>query len=183
MVQKNRTTLNDEFSDRHRAIELRLAGESIPQLCSTLHRSRRWFHKWWNRYLEFGPDGLFDMTHAAHQVARRMPPELERTILTVRRRLEARLHPGARYNLIGASAILAELQALHIQPLPSERTIERVLQRQGITLPRVRLARWVSATTYSAPTAHTSNELHHVDSVGPLYLKGKHQRYYILVCD
>ena len=67
---------------------------------------------------------------------------LERTIVTIRRRLEARLHPGARYQLIGASAILAELQALHIRPVPSERTIERVLQRLGITLPRVRLARW-----------------------------------------
>jgi len=174
--------MKDEFSDRHRAIQMRLAGESIPQLCNNLQRSRRWFHKWWNRYLEFGPDGLFDLTHAAHQVAGRMPPALERTIVTIRRRLEARLHPGARYQLIGASSILAELRALHIQPLPSERTIERVLQRLGITLPRVRLARWVSTTTYPTPTARTSNDLHQVDSVGPLYLKGKRQRYYILVC-
>lgn len=174
--------MNDEFSDRHRAIQFRLAGQSVPQICHTLHRSDRWFHKWWNRYLEFGPDGLFDFSHAAHHVARCMPPELERTILTIRRRLEARLHPGARYQLIGANTILAELQALHIRPLPSERTIDRVLQRLGITLPRVRLARWISVTTYPTPTAHTSNDLHQVDFVGPLYLKGKRQRYYIQVC-
>ena len=136
--------MNDEFSDRHRAIQLRLAGQSVQQICHALHRSPRWFHKWWTRYLEFGPDGLFDFSHARIRSPRRMPPDLERTILTIRRRLEARLHPGARYQLIGASAILAELQALHIRPLPSERTIERVLQRQGITLPRVRLARWIS---------------------------------------
>jgi transposase InsO family protein len=174
--------MNDEFSDRHRAIQLRLAGQSVQQICHALHRSARWFHKWWMRYLEFGPDGLFDLTHATHHIARQMPPDLERTILTIRRRLEARLHPGARYQLIGAHAILAELQALHIRPLPSERTIERVLQRLGITVPRVRLARWVSTTTYPTPQAHTSNDLHQVDLVGPIYLKGKRQRYYILVC-
>ena len=174
--------MNDEFSDRHRAIQLRLAGQSVQQICHALQRSARWFHKWWLRYLELGPDGLFDLSHAPHHIARQMPPDLERTILTIRRRLEARLHPGARYQLIGANAILAELQALHIRPLPSERTIERVLQRLGITVPRVRLARWVSTTTYPTPQAHTSNDLHQVDLVGPLYLKGKRQRYYILVC-
>jgi putative transposase len=174
--------MNDEFSDRHRAIQMRLAGQSVPQICRTLHRSRRWFHTWWSRYLEFGPGGLFDFTHAAHHVARRISPELERTIVTVRRRLEAQLHPGTRYQLVGASAILAELQALHIQPLPCERTIERVLQRLGLTVPRVRLARWISTTTYPTPLARTSNDLHQVDLVGPLYLKGKRQRYYILVC-
>jgi transposase InsO family protein len=174
--------MNDEFSDRHRAIQLRLAGQSVAQVCQALHRSPRWFHKWWMRYLEFGPDGLFDFSHTAHQVARRMPPELERTIVTIRRRLEARLHPGARYHLIGASAILAELQALHIRPLPSERTIERVLQQLGLTQPCVRLARWISRHDYPTPLAHTSNDLHQIDLVGPLYLKGKRQRYYILVC-
>jgi putative transposase len=174
--------MNDEFSDRHRAIQLRLAGQSVAQICHVLHRSPRWFHKWWTRYLEFGPDGLFDFSHAAHQVARRMPPDLERTIVTIRRRLEARLHPGARYHLIGASAILAELQALHIRPVPSERTIERVLQQLGLTQPRVRLARWISQHDYPTPQAHTSNDLHQIDLVGPLYLKGKRQRYYILVC-
>jgi hypothetical protein len=38
--------MNDEFSDRHRAIQLRLAGQSVEQICRALHRSPRWFHKW-----------------------------------------------------------------------------------------------------------------------------------------
>jgi len=49
-------------------------------------------------------------------------------------------HPGTRYSLIGASAILAELQALHLRPFPSLHTIERVLERNGVTVPKVRLA-------------------------------------------
>ena len=174
--------MRDEYSDRHQVIQMRLAGQSVAQVCRSLRRSLRWFHKWWNRYLGQGPDGLFDLTRAAHQVARRISPELERTILTIRRRLEARMQPRARYQLIGASAIVAELKALGIQPLPSQRTIERTLQRNGITLPRVRLAHWLPRHEYPTPQVQTSNDLHQLDLVGPLYLKGKRQRYYILVC-
>jgi putative transposase len=174
--------MRDEYTDRHQAIKMRLAGQSVEQICRSLRRSRRWFQKWWSRYLEYGPAGLFDLTRANHQVARRIPPEVERTILTIRRRLEARTQPSTRYQLIGASAIIAELKALHVQPLPSPRTVERVLERNGITLPKVRLARWLPRHVYPAPQAHTSNQVHQVDLVGPVYLKGQRQRYYIFVC-
>jgi len=173
--------MHDEYQDRHQAVRLRLAGRSIPDICRILGRSERWFHKWWNRYLEFGPDGLFELTRANHQVTQRIPPELERTILTIRRRLEARTRPSSRYQLIGANAIVAELKALNLRPLPSPRTVDRVLQRNGITLPRVRLAHWLPQHEYPAPQAHASNQLHQVDLVGPIYLKGQRQRYYIFV--
>ena len=38
----------------------------------------------------------------------RLSPELERAILTVRRRLQAHATPATRYSLIGATVILAE---------------------------------------------------------------------------
>jgi putative transposase len=173
--------MQDDYHDRHQAVRLRLAGRSIPDSCRILGRSERWFHKWWNRYLEFGPDGLFELTRANHQVTQRIPPELERTILTIRRRLEARTRPSARYQLIGANAIVAELKTLNVRPLPSPRTVDRVLQRHGITLPRVRLARWLPQQEYPGPQAHASNQLHQVDLVGPIYLKGQRRRYYIFV--
>jgi putative transposase len=175
-------TMKDEYTDRHRAIQMRLAGQSGDEICRALQRSRQWFHYWWGRYLAYGPDGLFDLTHANHQVARRISPELERTILTIRRRLEARAQPDTRYRLIGASTILAELKALHLRPLPCVRTIERVLQRNGITLPKVRLARRLPRQDYPGPQATASNQVHQVDFVGPVYLKGKRQRHYIFVC-
>jgi putative transposase len=81
-----------------------------------------------------------------------------------------------------ASAILAELKALHIRPLPSPRAIERDLQPNGVSMPRVKLAPWLSQHAYPAPQPQTSNEWHQVDFVGPIYPKGKRQRYYILVC-
>jgi hypothetical protein len=64
---------------------------------------------------------------------------LERTILSIRRRLQAHASPATRYSLFGVSAILAELKALNVRPLPCARTIDRVLERNGLTLPRVRL--------------------------------------------
>ena len=173
--------MNDELAARQRAITLRLAGRPVKSICSALGRSEVWFHKWWRRYLEAGPEGLYDLTRANHHVAQRISPELERTILSIRRRLQAHASPATRYSLIGATAILAELKALDIRPLPSRRTIERVLQRNGLTAPRVRLAPLLPRQEYPGPQARASNELHEVDLVGPIYLKGSGHRYYIWV--
>jgi transposase InsO family protein len=173
--------MHDEFAARQRAITLRRAGRSAKQVCSALGRTEAWFHKWWRRYLESGVDGLFDLTRARH-VTQQIPPELERAILSIRRRLQAHASPATRCSLIGAAAILAELKGLDIDPLPSPRTVERVLQRHGLTAPRERLPRLLPRQVDPAPLAQRSNQLHEVDPVGPIYLKGRKHRYYILVC-
>jgi transposase-like protein len=98
--------MHDEFTARQRAITLRLSGQPVEFICQALGRSAFWFHKWWRRYLEAGVAGLYDRTHATHHVAQRIAPELERTILSIRRRLQAHASPATRYSLIGASAIL-----------------------------------------------------------------------------
>jgi transposase InsO family protein len=173
--------MNDELAARHRAITLRLAGRPVKAICAAVGRSEVWFHKWWGRYLQAGPEGLYDLTRANHHVTRRIPPELERAILSVRRRLQARTSPADRYCLTGAASIRAELKALGIRPLPCERTIDRVLERNGLTLPRVRLAPLLPRQEYPGPQARASNQLHQVDLVGPVYLKGSRRRYYIWV--
>jgi hypothetical protein len=132
--------MQDELAARQRAVTLRLAGRPIKAICTALGRSEVWFHKWWRRYLQSGPEGLYDLTRANYHVAQHISPELERSILTVRRRLQAHATPATRYSLIGAPAILAELKVLGVRPLPCERTVERVLERNGLTAPRVRLA-------------------------------------------
>ena len=174
--------MNDELAARHRAITLRLAGRPVQAVCAAVGRSEVWFRKWWRRYLEAGPEGLYDLTRANHHIALRLPPELERTILTIRRRLQAHATPATRYGLIGAGTIRAELKRLGVRPLPCARTIERVLQRNGLTAPRVRLAPLLPRQEYPGPQARASNQLHEVDLVGPVYLKGSGHRYYIWVC-
>jgi transposase InsO family protein len=173
--------MHDELTARQRAISLRLAGRSVKYICSALGRVKAWFHKWWGRYLHAGPEGLYDLTRANHHVAQRLAPELERTILSIRRRRQAHATPATRYRLTGATALRAELKSLEIRPLPCERTIERVLERNGLTAPRVRLAPLLPRQQYPGPQARASNQLHEVDLVGPIYLKGRSQRYYIWV--
>jgi hypothetical protein len=89
-----------ELTARQRAISLRLAGPPVKQICSALGRCEAWFHQWWRRYLESGPGGLYDRTRANHHVAQQIPPELERAILSIRRRLLAHAtrssRPGTR---------------------------------------------------------------------------------------
>jgi putative transposase len=173
--------MHDEFAARQRAITLRLSGRPVQFICQALGRTERWFHKWWRRYLEAGAVGLYDLSHATQHVAQRIAPELERAILSIRRRLQAHATPATRYSLIGATAILAELRALDVRPLPQPRTIERVLQRHGLTAPRVRLAPLLPRQEWPGPQARASNELHEVDLVGPVYLQGSGHRYYIWV--
>src|SRR6516225_8216427 len=174
-------TMHDELSARQRAISLRLAGQPVKRICAALGRCEAWFHRWWRRYLEAGPEGLYDLTRASHHIARHISPELERAILTVRRRLQAHASPATRYCLIGAPAILAELKSLGVRPLPCERTIERVLERNNLTAPRVRLAPLLPRQEYPGPQARASNALHEVDLVGPIYLQGRSHRYYIWI--
>jgi hypothetical protein len=171
--------MSDELTARQRAISLRLAGRSVKQICSALGRGETGFHKRWHRYLQGGPEGLYDSTRACGHLARRIPPEPERTILSVRRRLQARAAPATRYSPIGAAAIGAELKALGIRPLPRERTIERALRRNGLTAPRVRLAPLLPRQEYPGPRARASHRLHEVDLVGPIYLKGGGRRHYL----
>ena len=72
--------------------------------------------------MQAGPEGLSDRTRARHQDPQRIPPELERAILSIRRRLQAHVAPATGYCLMGATAIRAELKALGVCPLPFART-------------------------------------------------------------
>ena len=174
--------MNDELSIRQMAIRLRLAGENIESICHSLKRSTPWFHKWWQRYLALGPEGLYDMTRANQHVARRTPPHVERAVLSVRRRLEARATPQTRYSHIGAPTIREELRVLGLTPLPHVRTSARILKQAGLTNPSLRVAPPLAQSDYPGPRAQDSNQVHQIDGVGPRYLKSDKTRYYILVC-
>ena len=170
--------MSDDFAARQRVINLRLAGRSVQYICSALGRVKAWFPKWWRRSLEAGPEGLYDRTRANHHVAQHLSPELERTIRSLRRRLQAPAAPATPYSLTGATALRAERKALGTRPLPCARTIARVLERHGLTAPRVRLAPLLPRLQYPGPHARASNDLHEVELVGPVYLKGRKHRYY-----
>lgn len=174
--------MRNELADRQLAIQWRMAGEQIEIICQRLQRPSSWFHKWWSRYVLEGAEGLYELSRAPHVLLDRLPPQIERLIVSVRRRLEAHATSETRYQRIGAPTIQVELKALQVVPLPSLRTIERVLSQHGLTSPRLRTAPPLNLNGYPAPTAEDSNQLHQVDLVGPVYLKGQRKRWYIYIC-
>jgi hypothetical protein len=174
--------MHDTLAARHRAVTLRLAGRAVKAICAAVGRSEVWSRKWWGRYLQAGTEGLDDPTRANHHVAQRIPPELERAILSVRRRPRAHATPASRYGLIGARPSSPNSRASASGPLPCERTVERVPERNNLTAPRVRLAPLLPRQEYPGPHARACNDLHEVDLVGPVYLKGCSHRYYIWAC-
>ena len=174
--------MQNELSDRQQAIRMRLAGDSVLLISQTLRHSNAWVRKWWQRYLTAGGEGLYDLTRARHTIVNRTPMYIERAVVAIRRRLEARATPETHYAFIGAPTLQQELKNLGYSPLPTLRTIERILERAHVTSPRLRLARRLPRSTYPGPRAEDSNQVHQVDLVGPRYLSQDKTRYYFYIC-
>ena len=103
-------------------------------------------------------------------------------IIVIRDRIVRRRGRFARYRLAGAPTIRHELEVLGHRPLPSSRQIERVLQQSGRTSPAFRLEPDAKTTSYPAPVAKHSNQVHQMDLIGPRHLKGARGRYHFLTC-
>lgn len=101
--------------------------------------------------------------------------------MSIRRRLAARTTPQSRDGLIGAAQIRNELEGLGYTPLPSLRTIERVIARADLSCPPLRVSRHLSRSEYPGPKAQDTNQRHQVDGVGPRSLLGDSTRYDFLV--
>ena len=114
--------MRDEFTARQRAITLRLSGRSIKSICSALGRSALWFHKWGRRYLESGAAGLYDLTRANHQVARRKPQSFRPTLMA----LEQRDCP--------ATATFSAGELLVLGTAPQGQTIQVATQGQDLVV-------------------------------------------------
>lgn len=173
--------MSGEFHLRQRAIRLWLADKGVAEICRQLNRGKDWVYKWRARYQEHGADGLCEQSRAPLTSPWQLSPEIRRAIVASRDRLVKRRGAQARYRLAGAPTIRHDLEVLGYTPLPSLRSIERVLQRADRTWPALRLQPTCAQTHYPGPRARHSNEVHQCDLVGPRYLRGSHARYYFLV--
>lgn len=170
-----------EMPLRQRAIRLKQAGWSVSWICRRLERGRDWFYKWWGRYAGEGAAGLRERSRAPHTAQRVCPPDMRQAILEIRDRLVRRHGPRGRYRLAGAPTIRYELACLGYETLPSLRTIERVLQSEGRTSPAFRPQPRATSSDYPGRPATHSNQLHHMDLIGPRYLKGSRRQWFFLV--
>lgn len=124
------------LAERQRAIHLLHAGYTLTEVAQTLGRSERWVRKWRQRFRQEQWDGLKSRSRRPKRLSRRLPESVRRAIRETRSELEAQAATGKGLKYIGSFAIRTRLQEKGISPLPSCRTIERVLREAGMTRPR-----------------------------------------------
>lgn len=170
------------YEQRMEAVRRRLLGEQVTQICRNLDRSAPWFYKWWHRYQELGPDGLFDSTRQAHNIANKTDKRIEEAIVHLRQLKEKRDQQHTKYALIGAPSIAKELRELGFKDIPAISTINNILKRNQLITPRnpKKKEPW-NTRDYPAPAAQYPNDVHQMDFVGPWYLKKDRTKYYFIV--
>lgn len=158
------------------AVKRFINGESPESICTSLGRSRAWLYKWIKRYHEYDETWSRSRSRCPHTSRCRTPPEIVEVIKMIRLNL---------YNqdlFCGAQAIQWELEDLGIKPLPSIRTINRILSQNGLT--HRRTGKYgPKGTAYPALPSLLPNQTHQADLVGPCYLKGPVRFYSLNVVD
>lgn len=157
--------MNKKEKKRQIAIHRYLSGEKAESIWISLGCSKAWFYKWLNRY-KCGNDQWYkEDSRCPNNNPNRTPKEIEEIVKFVRLGL---------YNkglFCGAQAIQWELEELNIRPLPSERTIGRILSRYELT--NKRTGRYEpKGKKYPKLIGKKPGEVHQSDFVGPCYLTG-----------
>jgi hypothetical protein len=151
-------------------------GEKPEAICASLGCSRAWLYKWIDRYTADDPAWCDDQSRRPLTVTSRTSQEVEEIVKLIRLNL---------YNqdvFCGAQAILWELEDLGVKPLPSLRTINRILSRNELT--HQRTGKYAAkGTLYPKLLAIRPNQTHQAYLVGPCYLKGPLRFYGLNVVD
>jgi putative transposase len=112
---------------RQQAVVRYLAGEKIEAICRDMHCSKRWLYKWKARSQAENPGWATGLSPQPRPRPRQTPEpmEMEQRVVTLRRTLGQSGQRGS------ATAIQQGLQQQGREPLPSLRTIYRILQRHA----------------------------------------------------
>jgi putative transposase len=158
------------------AVQRFKAGENPEAICASFGKSRFWLYKWVKRFDESDASWFEDRSRRPLAIPNRTAPEIEKLVKIISLNL---------YNqdlFCGAQAILWELEDLGIVPLPSLRTINRILSRNDLT--HRRTGRYEpKGTSYPKLPALQPNQTHQMDLVGPCYLTGPIRFYGLNVID
>jgi len=107
---------------RHQAIDQYLAQDKVEDICQQLACAKSWLYKWRDRYDAHNPAWAQERSPRPKHSPTRTPEHVTRTIVS--------LHVTLRHNGTGgAAAIIQALAQQGIEPVPSRRTIDRILHR------------------------------------------------------
>jgi Homeodomain-like domain len=113
----------DDEQRRKQAIVRYLAGDKIADICRQMTCAKSWLYKWKVRYLADDPSWTRERSRRPRTPAVKTPDFLEQAIIDLRQTL------AQNRGSCGAAAIQQALQQQGIEPVPSHRTIYRILQR------------------------------------------------------
>jgi putative transposase len=158
------------------AVERFKAGESPNAICISLGKTKYWLYKWVKRYDENDTSWCEDRSRRPQVTPRRTSSGIEEIVKQVRQTLYS------HDQFCGAQAILWELEDRQITPLPSVRTINRILVRNDLVQRRTG-AYIPKGTPYPQLASLRPNQAHQADLVGPCYLEGPIRFYGLNVID
>jgi transposase len=122
-MHKEAIMIHPQEQRRKHAIARYLAGEKIDVICRDLHCSKSWLYKWKARYQADDPEWAQSLSTQPQQKPSQLPQRMQQRVVELRRTWAPSGKP------VSAEAIQQELQQQGIQPIPSRRTIYRILQR------------------------------------------------------
>jgi transposase-like protein len=108
---------------RHQAINQYLAEDKVEDICQQLACSKSWLYKWRGRYDAHNPAWAHERSKRPKSHPTHTPESVERAVVS--------LHLTSLQNGTGggATAIMQALTQQGIEPMPSRRTIYRILHR------------------------------------------------------
>lgn len=160
------------MDERLRFIARLLEGEKMSGLCREFGISRVTGYKIFNRYKECGLDALHDRSRRPYRQANRLPFQIERSILGLKREHPSWGAPKIRDKLIRDYAM--------IKP-PAISTVHAVLDRNGLVKRRKRRRYKPQGTRLEA--TQDANGLWCADYKGEFMLGNKHYCYPLTISD
>ena len=105
--------------------EILTGKDTVTDIAAKYGVSRTVAYKWRNRFLEQGPQGLVDRSRRPHSSPSRTPPAVEEAVCEARK--EQPSWGGLKLHRV--------LSDDGLEGLPTDRTVDRILQRRGKTKP------------------------------------------------
>jgi len=114
---------------RQRALDRYLAGDPIEDICRELACSKSWLYKWRDRYLATDPSWSAERSRRPRTTQTKTSQRIAQVVVALRQTL---VQQGKD---CGAAAIQQALAQQGIEPVPSQRTIYRILHRYTKEVP------------------------------------------------
>ncbi len=160
------------MDERLRFVARLLDGEPMAALCREFGVSRPTGYKVFNRYKDFGLEGLNDRSRRPYRHANKLPFQVERAIVSLRR----------EHTTWGAEKIRDKLiQDFPMIRPPAKSTIHAVLDRHGLVKRRKRRRHKAQGTPLS--DARTANGLWCADYKGEFLLGNRRYCYPLTISD